>query len=234
MRTICLMVLLIIGTGLTPCAQISHDFTIPASGSPATVNFTNSTSIPLFDTALGTLLSIQIDLEGTINGSQFIDNEDANPIVDGAGETTVEMQLSNSSTGSLLTVIPVASFVFSVTGDTDVNPNFAGTDFTSNSFDNVTEVASTVISDAVLMAIFSGNGTITLDLLAVGSFQVTPGGNVATLTFTEGLARGTVTYFFEAANGTEIPEPLTMLLIGSGLALIGLHQRKGRHGQTVA
>jgi hypothetical protein len=226
MRNLCLLLLLIIGTGLTPAAQVSYDFTIPASGSPATVNFTNSTDIPLFDPLLGTLLSIEIDLEGTINGSQFVDNEDPNPITDGSGATTVNMALSNVTAGNLLNVAPVATFTFSISGDTDVNPNFAGTDFVSNSFEDISDAANTVISDAAVLAIFTGNGTITLDLTAIGSFQVTPGGNVATLTFTEGIGRGTVTYVFDDGTSAEIPEPLTMMLIGTGLAIIGVRNRK--------
>lgn len=226
MRNLCLLLLLIIGTGLTPAAQVSYDFTIPASGSPATVNFTNSTDIPLFDPLLGTLLSIEIDLEGTINGSQFVDNEDPNPITDGSGATTVNMALSNVTAGNLLNVAPVATFTFSISGDTDVNPNFAGTDFVSNSFEDVTDTANTIISDAAVLAIFTGNGTIALDLTAIGSFQVTPGGNVATLTFTEGVGRGTVTYVFDDGTSAEIPEPLTMMLIGTGLAIIGVRNRK--------
>ncbi|MDZ7638087.1 MAG: PEP-CTERM sorting domain-containing protein [Bryobacterales bacterium] len=56
---------------------------------------------------------------------------------------------------------------------------------------------------------------------------MTPGGNVATLTFTQGIARGTVTYVFDDGSGnTEIPEPLTFLLIGTGLAVIGIGRRK--------
>ncbi|MDZ7638086.1 MAG: choice-of-anchor E domain-containing protein [Bryobacterales bacterium] len=116
--------MLIIGTGLTPAAQVSYDFTIPASGTPASVNFTNSADIPLFDPVMGTLLSIEIDLEGTINGTQFVENEDNNAIVDGTGATTVVMSLSNAAAGQLLSVAPDATFTFSVTGDTDVQPGF--------------------------------------------------------------------------------------------------------------
>ena len=48
-----------------------------SSGTPASVNFLNSTDVARFDPLLGTLLSINFDLEGTINGTQYIDNEDS-------------------------------------------------------------------------------------------------------------------------------------------------------------
>lgn len=226
MRNLCMLLMLLIGAGLSQGAQVVQDFVIPSSGTPASVNFTNSTDVARFDPLLGTLLSIDIDLEGTINGTQYIDNEDNNAIVDGTGATTVQLRLSNLTAGPLLTVSPVASFTFTVSGDTDANPDFQGTDFASNSFSNVVKAASTSISDATVLGIFSGAGNITLNLSALGSFEVTPGGNLATLTFTQGLARGTITYVYNEAPATaEIPEPLTMLLIGSGLAFIGLRKR---------
>lgn len=226
MRHLCMLLMLIIGVGSAPAAQVVQDFTIPTSGTPAPVNFENSTDVALFDPLLGTLLSIEIDLEGTINGTQFIDNEDENAIVNGTGTTTVQMELSHLDAGSLISVAPAASFTFTVTGDNDVSPDFAGTDFANNSFSNVVKAANTSISDATVLAIFSGTGNITLNLNALGSFQVAPGGNLATLTFTQGLARGSITYVYDAIPGnTEIPEPLTMLLIGSGLAVIGLRKR---------
>lgn len=226
MRNLCMLLMLLIGAGLSQGAQVVQDFVIPSSGTPASVNFMNSTDVARFDPLLGTLLSIDIDLEGTINGTQFIDNEDTNAIVDGTGATTVQLRLSNLTAGPLLTVSPVASFTFTVSGDTDVNPDFQGTDFASNSFSNVVKAANTSISDATVLGIFSGAGNITLNLSALGSFEVTPGGNLATLTFTQGLARGTITYIYnEAPSTAEIPEPLTMLLIGSGLAIIGLRKR---------
>lgn len=226
MRNLCMLLMLLIGAGLSQGAQVVQDFVIPSSGTPASVNFMNSTDVARFDPLLGTLLSIDIDLEGTINGTQFIDNEDTNAIVDGTGATTVQLRLSNLTAGPLLTVSPVASFTFTVSGDTDANPDFQGTDFASNSFSNVVKAANTSISDATVLGIFSGAGNITLNLSALGSFEVTPGGNLATLTFTQGLARGTITYIYnEAPSTAEIPEPLTMLLIGSGLAIIGLRKR---------
>ncbi len=226
MRNICMLLMLVMGAGFSQAAQVVQNFTIPSSGTPASVNFLNSTDVARFDPLLGTLLSINFDLEGTINGTQYIDNEDSNAIADGTGSTTVQLRLSNLTAGPLLSVSPVASFTFSVSGDTDVNPDFQGTDFATNSFSNVVKAANTSISDAAILGIFSGAGNITLDLSALGSFEVTPGGNLATLTFTQGLARGTITYVYnEVPSTAEIPEPLTMLLIGSGLALIGLQKR---------
>lgn len=217
---------LFLGAGLSQGAQAVQNFVIPSSGTPASVNFMNSTDIARFDPLLGTLLSIDIDLEGTINGTQYIDNEDNNAIVDGTGATTVQLQLSNLSAGPLLTVAPIASFTFTVSGDNDINPDFQGSDFASNAFSNVVKAANTSISDATILGIFSGAGNITLNLSALGSFEVTPGGNLATLTFTQGLARGTVTYVYnEAPSTSEIPEPATMFLIGSGLAILGLRKR---------
>lgn len=234
MRNICMVLMLFMGAGLTQGAQIVQNFMIPSSGTPASVNFMNSTDVARFDPLLGTLLSINFDLEGTINGTQFIDNEDNNGIVNGTGATTVQLNLSNASAGHLITVAPVASFTFTVTGDSDVNPDFQGTDFASNSFANVVKSANTTISDAMVLGIFSGPGNITLNLSALGSFEVTPGGNLATLTFTQGLARGTITYVYnEAPSTAEIPEPLTMLLIGGGLAMIGLRKR-GRFERSQA
>ncbi len=226
MRTLCVFSMLLAGCISSPAAQIVHDFTIPSSGTPASVNFANSTTVAQFNPLLGTLLSIGIDLEGSISGTQFIDNEDGNGITNGTGATTVDMQLSNASAGSLLSVAPVASFAFTVAGDNDANPDFAGSDSASNSFSNVVQSAHTSISNATILGIFSGTGNIILDLSALGSFQVTPGGNLATLTFTQGIAHGAITYVYDAAPDTaEIPEPLTMFLIGGGLLAIGLRKR---------
>ncbi|MCZ2153934.1 MAG: choice-of-anchor E domain-containing protein, partial [Bryobacterales bacterium] len=114
---------------------------------------------------------------------------------------------SNPADGALLTVAPAASFTFTVTGDNEGRPDFSGSNFASNLFSNVTPLAHPSISNAAILGIFSGTGDITLDLSAVGSFQVTPGGNLATLTFTQGVARGVITYFYEAVPAAKAVVP---------------------------
>lgn len=109
----------------------------------------------------------------------------------------------NPAAGALLTVAPAASFTFTVTGDNEGRPDFSGSGFTSNPFSNMTQLAHTSISNAAILGIFSGTGDITLDLSAVCSFQVTPGGKPATPTFTQGVASGVIAYFYEAVSAAK-------------------------------
>ena len=214
--SLCLIVLLA-GAGL--CATESYSYDIPM----AATGWTQDIVLPQFNTALGTLNSITLSLNGSILGSFRFENT-------GSSSGTPTLTTSSLLTikrldgTTLLEANPVASITETV-GPYDGITNFEGTSGrTYNNQPASDSVVLNLLPSSSDFSLFTGTGNLTLPVSTSGSSWVTGGGNLAVLFLCDTGASGTVIYDY-----TPVPEPsgiIAMLAGLTGLAGVVARRRK--------
>lgn len=155
------------------CATASIPFT--------TTNWNSSVSIPKFDPALGTLQSITVELNGSIDGTAKVESQD-----NAASVVTLSFQgqisLTRPDLSTLVVVVPAANFNHSFTAY-DGTLDFAGTSgathlgITANQTNTVTSPPPA--SDLALFTGPIGNpGSIVLPVSAAGTSVANGSGNI--------------------------------------------------------
>jgi hypothetical protein len=209
------------GIAVAVLANGAQADTLTYTGSvPLTItDWTSSVSVPQFNPSLGTLNSIEVTLNGHVEGSAAFESDDASP-------ATVHMKLQALETfyrpdlSTMVTAFPVASTTDTVTAWDGVD-DYAGTsgktygDLSSNASNSFTTSSS---SDK---ALFTGVGNIVLPVDSAGAFTGSGAGNLLLDFATSASAGVTVTYNYTA------PEPATMAILALGA--IGLIRRGRRH-----
>lgn len=207
--------------GVAHAALVTETFTDSYSVPPGTGTFTQDISFQQFDSNLGLLQSISVDLAGSgyaiLNLYNFNSfgvsytgaNTNGNIQVSALGLSSL---LSNVTTGTLSgTAAPGATTITSSTQSFDINGGISQSEF----------------------ATYTGNGTATVTL-AVGPFQASvtygsPAHNSGT-TFVggDGNVDGTVsvTYTYDDSYAVPVPEPSTLAVFGSGIFLLGFMRRQ--------
>jgi len=130
-------------------------------------NWTDTFQITQFDPALGTLLSVQISMNGTNSTQTFVENKSnlARTLRSGSDVT---LNLS-SQLGSLIAVVPQVRFTNSLPRY-DLTPDFGGTSGFSNPFrDEVASGSRVLIAGVDDVSAFVGSGALSLDLTAVAT-----------------------------------------------------------------
>lgn len=85
---------------------------------------------------------------------------------------------------------------------------------------------SSVSTDAGVLASFTGPGTFNVDLLGLGSLNLTAlGGNVDTIQNTQSMANFTVTYFVDDTPSSSVPVPSSLALLGLGLLAMSARKK---------
>lgn len=205
-------------SGAANALSVSYTDVIASQGT----NYSGTLTFAQFDSSLGTLNSVDFSLAASVTGSAAYESTDGSA-------TTISLDLAALLTlkrpdlSTLVTAFPVANITEAATAYDGVT-DYAGTSgssFTGLS-GSLTEVSSSF--SAADFALFTGLGTIDLDMSAQGFSTGSGSGNLTTQFSTFADASVTVTYNYSVAA---VPVPAAVWLFGSGLiGLVGVARRK--------
>ncbi len=210
---------------------VQYSATLDNGGSNYAAGAAGSFQLPQFDPALGTLTSMAMEVTGnSLGGYIRTDNESGTD----SGNTTVSlgMQITVAGPGSLsVLAFPRVTATRTLTSDTDVAPDFAGTDFVGIDMPDLTDTQSgspSALQDYVglesVTYSFASQGEtgynfqFPLDLV---DFFGSDGIGIQTQASTFNF-QATVTYTYDAA--TPIPEPACGTLVSLLLGMILLRR----------
>ena len=167
-------------------------------------------ALPAFDSNLGTLNSVLLELTGSVSANILVSSPTSTGNFSAGASTTVD--LSDPLFNPALSVNPSGSQNGSLTVPGEI----------ANIGINASASTSTLINSPALLAAFQapGGGTLFLPISATGavfgSGQFQPFTLVGT---TQASGTGSVTYNY---TPSDIPEPGTWAMMITGVALVGL------------
>ena len=172
-----------------------------------------------FNTTLGTLTSVEVNLFSDLNTTVKVENTSKN------SPSTITANVSSTLKLPTLsqTVVASGTYVFNE-AKYDLVRDFGGTSGGVHTFPGSTFNATATYSDAPTLALFSGVGLAHLGLDATtASSVVGTSGNTSSLVLPSFDSYAKVTYTYTAAP---VPEPETYAMLLAGLGLVGFAARK--------
>ena len=190
-----------------------------------TTNWNDTVTIPLFDPSLGVLEQICFTLKGSIVSDFQLESLDAEPA-----------HLTATASGNITLTRPDNSLLVAVLPEQNVEVDvdaFDGTvDFGGTSgvtlpgvmgMAEETFISPPPVSD---LALFTGLGTIDLNVSAEALSTASGAGNLITLIQTQAGAKVTVEYKYRPRNN-DVPEPGSVaMLVAGGVMGVGLLRRR--------
>lgn len=180
---------------------------------------TAAISCAQFDSSLGTLVSMTLELQAQITGTLSLTNN------------AVFAQNVSGTTSSSFTVGPLTSFSFvnpfaTPSFTTGVQNIAGGATFVSGALDSgVQSTAETIFAGFnPYQALGGGLFGITADTLS-GVSILGGGGQIASAQTTQGTFTAQVSYLYDD-NAVTTPEPASMALLGAGMLALGFARRR--------
>jgi len=189
-----------------------------------TLAFTKSNSgvldLTQFNTTLGALQSVQIQLFSDLGTTVKVENKSVNSISTITGTAGVDLTLTGATFSQTLSTS--GTHVFNE-AKFDKNDNFAGTSGGVYTFSLAPFSSTSNHSDAATLSAFKGSGVVHLNLVGKTNSSVTgTSGNTHSLVLPSYDAYAKVTYTY----ATPVPEPETYAMLLAGLGLVGAIARK--------
>ena len=212
---------LLLAGGAANAASISYSDQINTTKT----NWVDSLSLPRFDTNLGELQSVNLMLEGVIEGDAFFESLDAAPATITLN-LTADIILSKDDNTQLLIAQPLIQEVRNV-GIFDGVLDFDGTSGGKIPTQTASAVDMITLTDAANLAWFTGTEEIVFEVKAKGASVATGAGNIVSGFNTKASANVKVTYEYEYEEVTETPEPSAAIAFGL-VGAFGYWQKKRR------
>ena len=196
--------------------SISGPFTTSTPIPSTLTDWSNTLSFPKFNSALGTLDKVQLDLSGGFTTTLTITNE-SDSASNGTAKTEVQLSVQDAGLNLSTPQLDLLSSPFSY--------SLGAGGSVSSGLLTQTGTSSDQYTLSAILAEFNGPGTISL---AASTFTQTDlsntGGNTAASQVTNASLTGSVTYYYAA-----VPEPSTFALLGAGaIGLLGIAWRRRR------
>jgi hypothetical protein len=193
----CLSVLFLLCLGAAAAAAdtVSHSAGVPLQ----TTDWTVTLDIPKFDSTLGTLQSVSIEVRDSLVHKIEYENQSPNSPSTFSDSTYVTVDVMRPASASFVTAIAKIYRTASV-GIYDGVLDYAGT--SGVTYDGIVDyaISSSTMSAPADLALFTGTGTIGLPCQARAYFRFGySGGNARSRLTTQAAARVLVTYTYQVA-----------------------------------
>lgn len=238
----------LIGTlGLT-MAQPAQSALVCASGvctdtvtlGPIPTEINGGTALfPLFDSNIGNLTGATITLtaESRIRTGSTLTNNAPQTQSFSVRQDSLFSVVDSTVPGGAIDIAIQAVSLIPTTGLVQFNnvPGMAGAPANTIPFGPVTntDTANLIVALAALQAAGGGTHTLTVDTLTTTTF-VGGGGNISANFLTEGLFELAIRYEYIGIPRNDTPEPLTLGLLGVGIAGLGIAKMVRRRPKTDA
>lgn len=217
---------LLCGAALLSVATFSNaavmTITETASVGLTTTNFDEVVSVNQFDSSLGDLLSVTFSLEGFVEANARLESEDAAPAVV-TTEISVTLTLTETILDNTLVVtVPSLSEVFNASAF-DGSVDFGGTSGITYEELTATDTETNTFNDGATLALFTGLGTVDLNLNALAVSFASGAGNLITQFQTAAGGNIEVVYEYRVPS---VSAPSHLALLGLGLVAFAGMRRK--------
>jgi hypothetical protein len=196
--------------------------TVGGSGFNST-DWSDTILLPKFNPALGTLTSAEFSITGSIKSNVQAENKTASPATITI-HVTGQLTLTRPDLTEIISIFPLYEEPRSVGAydgavDFDGTSGFTVSNLTATTTDSYTE------SDLDALLLFIGTGSIELPVSAFGASSADGPSQLEAQITSVGSASAFVTYTYDPAP---VPEPGTVSLAGSCLALLVFYRRNRR------
>jgi len=217
---------LLCGAALLSVATFSNaavmTVTETASVGLTTTNFDEVVSVNQFDDTMGALQSVTFTLEGFVEANASVESLDAAPA---EVTTNISVTLTLTETilnNTLVVTVPSLSETFNATAF-DGTIDFAGTSGIAYTGLTADQTETNTFTDAATLGLFTGLGTVDLNLNALAESFASGAGNLITQFATQAGGNISVNYAYDVPS---VSAPSHLALLGLGLVAFAGMRRK--------